>query len=175
MRGYLEEPAESHRASADLRLITRAVRSSVESNPLNECLFRYPPMSQQRPRLRRLLADELGECCDGDVEHRLDELQSLTDGLPDDHQSDLLAMKTLGNGTRYEIVRLLVAASNELCVCEITPLVDVSESAVSHALSDLTDAGLVTRRKDGTWRYYDTTDRAEHLIDTLDATREETA
>jgi DNA-binding transcriptional ArsR family regulator len=42
--------------------------------------------------------------------------------------------------------------------------VDVSESAVSHALSDLEDAGLVTRRKDGNWRYYDATDLAANVF-----------
>lgn len=126
-------------------------------------------------RLRRLIADELGTCRDGDVEQRLDDLTALADGLPDDQQSDLRALQTLGNDTRYEIVRLLDAATGELCVCEITPLLTVSESAVSHALSDLTDAGLVTRRKEGTWRYYDTTERSERLIVALDATRAEPA
>jgi DNA-binding transcriptional ArsR family regulator len=48
----------------------------------------------------------------------------------------------------------------------------VSESAVSHALADLVDAGLVDRRKAGKWRYYRTTDRAARLLDALDATRE---
>ena len=48
----------------------------------------------------------------------------------------------------------------------------VSDSAVSHALSDLTEAGLVTRRKEGQWRYYDTTDRADGLLAALDSTRE---
>jgi DNA-binding transcriptional ArsR family regulator len=47
----------------------------------------------------------------------------------------------------------------------------VSDSAISHALSDLRDAGLVTRRKDGTWRYYEATDRAEALLAALDDTR----
>jgi DNA-binding transcriptional ArsR family regulator len=66
---------------------------------------------------------------------------------------------------------LLKAADRELCVCEINPIVDVSDSAISHALSDLYDAGLVTRRKDGTWRYYETTDRAEAILTALDETR----
>lgn len=129
-------------------------------------------MSQQRSRLRRLLADELGNCRDVDLKHRLDELESLATAVPDRQQPDLTALKTLGNDTRYEIVHILAAASEELCVCEIAPFVDVSDSAVSHALSDLTDAGLVTRRKDSTWRYYDTTKRAEQLVTVLDATRE---
>jgi DNA-binding transcriptional ArsR family regulator len=87
--------------------------------------------------------------------------------------ADLQALKTLGDGTRHTIVSLLVAADRELCVCEIDPVVDVSASAVSHALSDLHDAGLVTRRQAGTWRYYAPTDRAVALLDALDSTREE--
>ncbi|MFB6097266.1 MAG: ArsR/SmtB family transcription factor [Haloferacaceae archaeon] len=123
-------------------------------------------------RLRRLLADELGECCDGDVADRLASLERLEGAVPDDPTPDLRALKTLGDGTRYRIVRLLVAADGDLCVCELTPLLDVSESAISHALADLTEAGLVARRKAGTWRYYRPTDRAERLVETLDATRE---
>lgn len=130
-------------------------------------------MSQQTERLERLIADELGECCDGDVEQRLDTLRTYQSEGPAQSESDLTALQTLGNDTRYNIVRLLTAADRELCVCEITPLVNISDSAVSHALSDLHDAGLVTRRKDGTWRHYDATPRAAALIDALDETREE--
>ncbi|WP_332897669.1 ArsR/SmtB family transcription factor [Haladaptatus sp. CMSO5] len=128
-------------------------------------------MAQDTTRLRRLLADESGTCCDADVDARLDALASLTEQVPETYETDSAVLKTLGNETRYRIVRLLVAADGELCVCEITPLFDVSESAVSHALSDLTEAGLLSRRKSGTWRYYQTTPRAEKLVAALDATR----
>ncbi|WP_049907105.1 ArsR/SmtB family transcription factor [Halovivax asiaticus] len=125
----------------------------------------------QPDRLHRLVADELGECCDADVTARLETLESLAADVPDDPASDLAALSTLGDDTRYRLVRLLVAAADELCVCELSPLVDVSDSAISHALSDLTDAGLVTRRKEGTWRYYRPTERADRLVAALDATR----
>ncbi|MFB6297855.1 MAG: ArsR/SmtB family transcription factor [Salinirussus sp.] len=91
--------------------------------------------------------------------------------MPVNPDVDLTALKTLGNSTRYAIVRLLKTADRELCVCEINPVVDVSDSAISHALSDLHDAGLVTRRKEGTWRYYGTTPRAEAMLEALDETR----
>jgi DNA-binding transcriptional ArsR family regulator len=130
-------------------------------------------MAQDTTRLRRLIADEVGECCDADVAARLDELEALAASTPADVDADLDALSTLGDGTRHRIVRLLSAADGELCVCEFSPLLDVSESAVSHALSDLTDAGLLTRRKEGTWRYYRTTERADRLVDALDATRGE--
>lgn len=73
----------------------------------------------------------------------------------------------LSSETRYRIVRYLAASQTERCVCELSPLLDVSESAVSHALSHLVDVGLVTRRKDGRWRYYETTETAEALLGAL--------
>lgn len=128
-------------------------------------------MAQRSERLERLLEQELGECCDADIQNRIETLNEYATNLPSNPDSDLTAMKTLGNETRYTIVRLLAAAEQELCVCEITPVVDVSESAISHALSDLNEAGLVTRRKDGTWRYYKATERAIALLNALDTTR----
>ena len=124
-------------------------------------------MAESTPRIRRLISDELGDCCDEDVDQRLDELQSLADtAFRDDDSRPVFAV--LGNDTRYRLARTLAVADEELCVCELEPLVDVSESAVSHALSDLVDAGLVTRRKEGNWRYYETTDLAETLFETTE-------
>ena len=128
-------------------------------------------MSATDDRLERLIAAEVGECCDGDVEARLADLRALDRAVPADPAPDLAAMKALGTETRYRLIRLLAAAEEALCVCELTPLVDVSDSAVSHALSDLTEAGLVAREKRGTWRYYRPTARAEAVLDALDATR----
>lgn len=124
-------------------------------------------MAESTNRLRNLLREELGECCDADVDRRLDELQALADdAFADDTARPVFAV--LGNETRYRLARALTAADEELCVCELEPLVDVSASAVSHALSDLVDAGLVSRRKEGNWRYYDATDIADDLFQTAD-------
>lgn len=124
-----------------------------------------------RSRLDRLLEAQLGECCEEDVQRRLDELHALGGAVPSETGTDRAALRTLGDGTRHRLARLLAAADRELCVCELTPLVEVSDSAVSHALADLTDAELVTRRKEGTWHYYDTTERADRLLAALDETR----
>ena len=124
-------------------------------------------MAESTARIRRLIADELGDCCDEDVEQRLDELQSLAEmAFSDDTIRPIFAV--LGNDTRYRIARALAITDGELCVCELEPLVDVSESAVSHALSDLVDAGLITRRKEGNWRYYAATPLAETLFETAE-------
>jgi DNA-binding transcriptional ArsR family regulator len=126
-------------------------------------------MSEASPRLRNLLREELGDCCDADVDRRLDELETLADAaFADDALQSIFAV--LGNETRYRLVRALCVAEGELCVCELEPLVDVSESAVSHALADLVEAGLVTRRKEGNWRYYDATGLATELFETAEET-----
>ncbi|SDK45365.1 ArsR/SmtB family transcription factor [Natronorubrum texcoconense] len=129
-------------------------------------------MTETEARLRRYLEDELGTCQNEDLQKRLaelDDLEAVLDGRT--AGTDVATFSALGDETRYRLVRLLVTADDELCVCEITPLVDVSDSAVSHALSTLTDAGLVTKRKDGRWRKYRATKRATALLTVLDGSR----
>jgi ArsR family transcriptional regulator len=133
-------------------------------------------MSEGSRRLERLLTAELGECRDGDVERRQAELEDLEAGTPLERvEAEASVFAALGSETRLRLVRLLVASEDELCVCELTPLVDVSDSAVSHALSDLADAGLVDRRSEGRWHYYAATPRAEALLAAIDETQEGTA
>ena len=128
-------------------------------------------MPQETDRLRRFMSDGMEDCCDADVEARIETLRGYGSAVEPALDGDLTALKTLGNETRYRVARLLATAGEELCVCEITPAVDVSDSAVSHALSDLHDAGLVTRRKEGRWRHYETTPRANALLTALDESR----
>lgn len=120
--------------------------------------------------LERLVDERLDDCCAADVAARVETLREYRTAGPADASDDLAALSALGSDTRYAVVRLLAAADEELCVCEIEPVLDVSASAVSHALSTLHDAGLVRRRKEGRWRYYETTPRAEALLDALDDT-----
>jgi DNA-binding transcriptional ArsR family regulator len=125
------------------------------------------------PSLERLVGERLGDCCAEDVDARVATLESYRAAGPADPVADVAALSALGSDTRYAVVRLLVAADEALCVCEIEPTVDVSASAVSHALSALHDAGLVRRRKEGRWRYYEPTGRATALCAALDDTRGE--
>ena len=104
------------------------------------------------------------ECCSTRPSHALTTRDVATD-------VDVLA--TLGNDTRYEALRLIADADDGRCVCEIEPALGVSQGAVSQALSRLFSAGLVERRKEGRWRYYTTTPRADRLLAVLDETRAE--
>jgi DNA-binding transcriptional ArsR family regulator len=111
------------------------------------------------------------EDCFEDADRRLEELREMAASVPADTGPDTAALSTLGDDTRYRLARLLTAADRECCVCELVALVAVSESAVSHALADLVEAGLAERRKEGRWRHYRATDRAEAVVTALEATR----
>lgn len=129
-------------------------------------------MSQALDRLERLISDDTNQYCYSDVDARLAELKALASSAGiDSVEDDTRVLSALASETRYRLVRLLATADDELCVCELTPLVDVSDSAISHALAELTDAGLVNRRKSGRWRYYRVTDRGKRLVSALDNTR----
>lgn len=85
---------------------------------------------------------------------------------------DVQLFSALANDTRYEVLRYLAAADDEVCACHLVPELDVNQSTTSRALKALYEAGLVDRRKDGRWRYYSATERAEKLLTAIDSTRE---
>ncbi|WP_254547433.1 ArsR/SmtB family transcription factor [Halomarina pelagica] len=91
-----------------------------------------------------------------------------------DVATDVQLLSAMGNDTRYEALRLIAGSKEGVCVCQLQPSLGVSQGAVSQALSRLHSAGLVTRRKDGRWRYYSATPAAERLLRTLDDIRGET-
>jgi ArsR family transcriptional regulator, lead/cadmium/zinc/bismuth-responsive transcriptional repressor len=67
--------------------------------------------------------------------------------------------KVLGDATRIKIINALF--SSEMCVCDITALLNMTQSAISHQLRVLKQARLVKYRKDGKVVYYSLSD--EHI------------
>jgi ArsR family transcriptional regulator len=62
--------------------------------------------------------------------------------------------KALGDPIRLQLVDVLRRHAGEVCVCELTPLFDVSQPTVSHHLKVLREAGLVDSERRGLWAYY---------------------
>ena len=65
--------------------------------------------------------------------------------------------KIVGDSTRVQILYALLEAE-ELCVCDIASLMDVTQSAVSHQLRVLKSSKLVKFRKEGKTVYYSLAD-----------------
>lgn len=68
--------------------------------------------------------------------------------------------KTLGDSTRAKILHAL--SKEELCVCDISAILDMSTSAVSHQLRVLRNMKLVKNRKDGKIVHYSLDD--DHVV-----------
>lgn len=65
----------------------------------------------------------------------------------------LRLFKCLGDETRLTLT-LLIHREGELCVCEMTHALDLSQPKVSRHLAELRRCGLLDDRREGQWVYY---------------------
>jgi ArsR family transcriptional regulator, arsenate/arsenite/antimonite-responsive transcriptional repressor len=88
--------------------------------------------------------------------------------LSDERAVELEAViKALADRHRLRIVNLLLRADGEpVCVCEVQPLLGLSQGTVSHHLRLLVEVGIVERETRGTYSYFNLVPGA------LDAVRE---
>lgn len=64
-------------------------------------------------------------------------------------------LKAVADRHRLRIVNLLLRAGGEpVCVCEVQPLLGLSQGTVSHHLKLLVEAGIVARETRGTYSYF---------------------
>lgn len=93
------------------------------------------------------------ELCERRVIHD-DRVQTARDYLLNysslDSMSDLF--KAVADPGRLKI--LLALATQEMCVCDLAALLEVSESAASHQIRILRNMNLVKNRRDGQVLYY---------------------
>ncbi|MCE9683478.1 metalloregulator ArsR/SmtB family transcription factor [Halomonas sp. M5N1S15] len=61
--------------------------------------------------------------------------------------------KCLGDDTRL-LLTLLIRQEGELCVCEMTHVLEESQPKVSRHLAQLRGCGVLNDRREGQWVYY---------------------
>ena len=77
-----------------------------------------------------------------------------TPALPEEAREELATrFKALADPTRVAIVNRL-AATDEVCVCDLNTAFALSQPTISHHLKILREAGLVESTRRGTWAYY---------------------
>jgi len=85
------------------------------------------------------------------------------EAIPDrDADRLVLIYKALADRTRLRMVMAL--REDEMCVCDLAALLNLSESAVSHQIRRLKDLALVKSRREGQVLYYSLDD---HHVDEL--------
>ncbi len=88
----------------------------------------------------------IDECC-GSV---------MTGPLDESEAEDLAAaFKVLADPVRLRLLSLVAAATTgEACACDLVEPIGRSQPTVSHHLSLLVEAGLLSREKRGRWAWY---------------------
>ena len=84
-------------------------------------------------------------------------------------------LHALADPTRRAILRLLkqkgccsIGKTVGLCACDIEARIQRSQPTVSHHMAILTEAGLVTAEKYGTWMWYRRNEKAlKQLVEAL--------
>ena len=94
----------------------------------------------------------MSECCSHDHAHP--DLQKIHGLMPDDDRLFDLAdlFRVFGDSTRVRILYALF--ESELCVCDLSELLGMTQRAVSHQLRTLKDAKLVRARREGKSIFY---------------------
>ena len=86
----------------------------------------------------------IGACCEPVLEAPLSEPEAV---------SLAAAFKVLADPVRLRLLSL-VAGAKETCACDLVAPLGRSQPTISHHLSVLTAAGLLTREQRGRWAWY---------------------
>ncbi len=95
-------------------------------------------------------------------------MKNIQDNMLEDKYVGRVAafFKTLGDDTRVKIIYAL--SLNEMCVNDITEVLSMTQSAVSHQLRQMKSEGIVKARRSGKNIYYSLDD--EHVVEIFEKT-----
>ncbi|MBC5631011.1 helix-turn-helix transcriptional regulator [Clostridium sp. NSJ-6] len=109
--------------------------------------------------------EEKNESCLCNVIHK-NVVEEVREKLPQEEMLYELAefFKVFGDTTRIRILCALFEA--EMCVCDLSALLNISQSAISHQLRGLKSARIVKFRREGKVVYYSLDDEhIKHIFD----------
>ncbi len=91
--------------------------------------------------------------CDCNIIHQ-EVVNECLKGMPDEEVFEKLSIlyKLIGDKTRCKI--LFALDNNEMCVCDLANVLNMTKSSVSHQLALLKDNAIVKNRKEGKEVYY---------------------
>jgi ArsR family transcriptional regulator len=77
---------------------------------------------------------------------------SVLDAVSAENLSSLL--KVLADPARLQILSMLASAGGEVCVCDLTGPLGLSQPTVSHHMKQLREGGFVSSERRGKWIFY---------------------
>lgn len=102
------------------------------------------PDAAIRPAPLRVLPERIKGCC-----------QPVIAPLAEAEAEQLAAVhRALADPTRIQMIHILAAASDPVCVCDFTAAFELGQPTISHHLAKLREAGLVVSFKRGIWSFH---------------------
>lgn len=104
-----------------------------------------------------LMQEKRLDCCEANIIH--EDIVAKVRAQQRDEEPVLAVaelFKVFGDSTRARIICALTVS--ELCVCDLSALLQMTQSAISHQLRILKDARMVRSRRSGKVMYYTLTD-----------------
>ena len=108
---------------------------------------------------------KIDNVCDCEVIHKEKVIKAKASMIDDEGLLNIADFyKAMSDSTRIKIINLL--EKNELCVCDISSILNMTKSAVSHQLKNLREMNLITSRKVGKEVWYTLAD--DHVKQVFD-------
>jgi ArsR family transcriptional regulator len=103
------------------------------------------------------MSEKHAECCETTEVHQ-ELLQKVREQMPEEDELYDLAelFKVFGDSTRIRI--LFVLFEEEVCVCDLAEILQMTQSAISHQLRILKQSKLVQSRREGKSVFYSLAD-----------------
>lgn len=119
---------------------------NILANDIDNCQYRNMKLSQSLSAAQSLTTCSLTTCGSPLLSGRLNS----------DEAGQLAAVfRVLGEPARLHILSLIAAQpAGEVCVCELTEPLGLSQPTVSHHLKVMYEAGLLQKQRRGNWIYY---------------------
>ena len=73
-------------------------------------------------------------------------------------------LKVLADPARLQILSMLASAGGEVCVCDLTEPLGLSQPTVSHHMKQLREGGFVSSERRGKWIFYSLVPARIHTV-----------
>ena len=133
---------------------------------MNDCSYIEWDFQKRKEKTMRNISEKQSieevEVCEGNHQHQLEYLKNR---MPTQQEMETAAelFKMFGDPTRLKLLAALLG--QEVCVCDLSDLLGISQSAVSHQLRLLRASHLVKNRREGKSVFYSLDD--EHVATIL--------
>jgi ArsR family transcriptional regulator, arsenate/arsenite/antimonite-responsive transcriptional repressor len=85
----------------------------------------------------------------------------------DEAEATAQVFKALADPARVKILSIVASRGEDVCACEFSPALGLTQATASHHLKKLTEVGLLEREQRGKWAYFSLNPEALAKLESL--------